>query len=95
MKRLFFIKSMVFLLSMIIFGNIAHAAMMDKTEVTIGQFSEFIASTGLVTYAEQHGGMVYEAGWVVKPDWNWRSPCLLYTSPSPRDRTRSRMPSSA
>ena len=23
------------------------------------------------------------------------SPCLLYTSPSPRDRTRSRMPSSA
>ena len=29
----------------------------------------------------------------------WRGPmvssCLLYTSPSPRDRTRSRMPSSA
>ena len=25
---------------------------------------------------------------------NW-NPCLLYTSPSPRDRTRSRMPSSA
>jgi len=52
MKRLFFIKSMAFLLSVIIFGNIAHAAMMDKTEVTIGQFSEFIASNGLVTYAE-------------------------------------------
>ena len=25
----------------------------------------------------------------------WKYPCLLYTSPSPRDRTRSRMPSSA
>ena len=25
----------------------------------------------------------------------WPFPCLLYTSPSPRDRTRSRMPSSA
>ena len=25
----------------------------------------------------------------------WVFPCLLYTSPSPRDRTRSRMPSSA
>ena len=25
----------------------------------------------------------------------WASSCLLYTSPSPRDRTRSRMPSSA
>ena len=28
-------------------------------------------------------------GWIVG------KPCLLYTSPSPRDRTRSRMPSSA
>ena len=32
--------------------------------------------------------------------WEWlvavlSMPCLLYTSPSPRDRTRSRMPSSA
>ena len=26
---------------------------------------------------------------------NLFNPCLLYTSPSPRDRTRSRMPSSA
>ena len=25
----------------------------------------------------------------------WTDTCLLYTSPSPRDRTRSRMPSSA
>ena len=25
----------------------------------------------------------------------YETPCLLYTSPSPRDRTRSRMPSSA
>ena len=28
------------------------------------------------------------------PDRRWED-CLLYTSPSPRDRTRSRMPSSA
>ena len=27
--------------------------------------------------------------------WYHLYPCLLYTSPSPRDRTRSRMPSSA
>jgi len=27
--------------------------------------------------------------------WSGASNCLLYTSPSPRDRTRSRMPSSA
>ena len=33
-----------------------------------------------------------------KPDvfrWHDSGDCLLYTSPSPRDRTRSRMPSSA
>ena len=35
-----------------------------------------------------------------EPDWGYIyrkfiDPCLLYTSPSPRDRTRSRMPSSA
>ena len=29
-----------------------------------------------------------------RPD-KWPRRCLLYTSPSPRDRTRSRMPSSA
>ena len=28
-------------------------------------------------------------------DWGYQLACLLYTSPSPRDRTRSRMPSSA
>ena len=28
-------------------------------------------------------------------DSTWYMGCLLYTSPSPRDRTRSRMPSSA
>ena len=39
-----------------------------------------------------------EEGAILKREW-WRlcpnTPCLLYTSPSPRDRTRSRMPSSA
>ena len=29
------------------------------------------------------------------PDMSGLDACLLYTSPSPRDRTRSRMPSSA
>ena len=47
--------------------------------------------------------------WPLAPGWRWRAPvpsparkatnkgccCLLYTSPSPRDRTRSRMPSAA
>ena len=29
-----------------------------------------------------------------RTDWLWKA-CLLYTSPSPRDRQKSRMPSSA
>ena len=44
-------------------------------------------------------GMVVLAGFVpvsepVAPE-EWGEPCLLYTSPSPRDATLSRMPSSA
>ena len=40
-------------------------------------------------------GIVLE-GWEVKGLRNGKvDVCLLYTSPSPRDRTRSRMPSSA
>ena len=31
----------------------------------------------------------------LKKDFRWRKSCLLYTSPSPRDATLSRMPSSA
>ena len=33
----------------------------------------------------------------IHPTWHtyWINPCLLYTSPSPRDRQKSRMPSSA
>ena len=33
--------------------------------------------------------------WQLSYDGRNQEPCLLYTSPSPRDRTRSRMPSSA
>ena len=29
------------------------------------------------------------------PEFVWHKDCLLYTSPSPRDRQKSRMPSSA
>ena len=42
---------------------------------------------GIVFFAPEMGGYFLE--------YNNFIPCLLYTSPSPRDRTRSRMPSSA
>eukprot|EP00656_Telonema_subtile_P006381 TRINITY_DN12942_c0_g1_i4.p1 TRINITY_DN12942_c0_g1~~TRINITY_DN12942_c0_g1_i4.p1 ORF type:complete len:148 (-),score=42.22 TRINITY_DN12942_c0_g1_i4:46-489(-) len=39
----------------------------------------------------------YNQALALKPTYGraWINTCLLYTSPSPRDRTRSRMPSSA
>jgi len=48
-----------------------------------------VALTGTVN--AQDDGLV---GWW-KFDDEGTGTCLLYTSPSPRDRTRSRMPSSA
>ena len=47
--------------------------------------------------AQQLGALkvdVIEAGFPVISEGDFTA-CLLYTSPSPRDRTRSRMPSSA
>ena len=57
------------------------ASGIDQTEVTIGAFAEFVAATGFRTKAEETGGMVYEAGWVVKPDWNWRQPYGIASPP--------------
>ena len=45
-------------------------------------------------YGETHQNPVNKAiHWVCVPLIMWS--CLLYTSPSPRDRQKSRMPSSA
>ena len=41
------------------------------------------------------GSFDEEYSWWDRTQKAWDNCCLLYTSPSPRDRTRSRMPSSA
>ena len=38
---------------------------------------------------------IYNTAWLIQHGCALSGDCLLYTSPSPRDRTRSRMPSSA
>ena len=48
-----------------------------------------------VVVADRDQAGVYQALAVGEPDYFPVCACLLYTSPSPRDRTRSRMPSSA
>lgn len=46
-----------------------------RTETTVGQFRRFVEATTRTTLAErQGGGQVYEAAWVQKPGWTWRTP---------------------
>ena len=52
------------------------------------QFSLSFAEVGLITLTFQCTASMLQP-------WIGLYTCLLYTSPSPRDRTRSRMPSSA
>ena len=48
-----------------------------------------------VSIALEEMGLAYEAHRIDIIKGDQFTDCLLYTSPSPRDRTRSRMPSSA
>jgi sulfatase modifying factor 1 len=46
-----------------------------RTETTVGQFKRFVLATQTLTQAERAGGgEVYEASWVRKPGWTWRTP---------------------
>ena len=61
--------------------------MLTSKEAQLGSLMARIAALGtIVIFAVQ--------ALLIGPDQVGYS-CLLYTSPSPRDRTRSRMPSSA
>ena len=51
-------KPFLYICVTLLLGTCANATTMDETEVSIGEFSEFVASSGLITHAEQHGGMV-------------------------------------
>lgn len=47
----------------------------DRTEVSVGAYREFVEATGYTTAAERAGGgLVYEAGWQKKPGWTWKAP---------------------
>ena len=61
-----------------------------KWTTYIKEYQEEIPDLG------RHRMMCNKCGNERYPDCrSWCPVCLLYTSPSPRDRTRSRMPSSA
>ena len=79
----------------------------SETDLSVGQ-NQMPFETGVISHYKPraktacahrlvHGGRV--VGWLseseAKQTFVTGDACLLYTSPSPRDRTRSRMPSSA
>ena len=69
---------------------------LDGTTNYIHDVAPYCVSIALRNRDELLLGVVYEP---VRDEcfyaWKGGGACLLYTSPSPRDRTRSRMPSSA
>ena len=79
---------MVFLITRNIKAVDSEYFVLDKTEKTFGLTMSFYASgMGLWILTSPAEVAWYGLGYDIY--------CLLYTSPSPRDRTRSRMPSSA
>jgi len=64
-------------------GSIAHARMLAKQGIIAGsEAAAIIKGLNSIRKEIERGKFQFKT-------------CLLYTSPSPRDRTRSRMPSSA
>ena len=67
-------------------------------EVNAGEFFTLLGPSGCgkTTILRMIAGFdLPDEGSIVLDGVDLKETCLLYTSPSPRDRTRSRMPSSA
>ena len=72
----------------------------DDIQSAVSQFNEekqniFVALSSFSSYSRKADDAVYVRSFFVDLDVGEGKGCLLYTSLSPRDRTRSRMPSSA
>ena len=73
-------------------GNIKQFSFAEMTSNSSGKTSGS-GTAGL--YIVFIGGLTFLMGCIDKMFLNKDIDCLLYTSPSPRDRQKSRMPSSA
>ena len=83
--------------------NTSRGSIVNETDLILALTEKIIAGAGIDVYdneplPENHklrfipnALILPHIGYVTAENYS----CLLYTSPSPRDRTRSRMPSSA
>ena len=70
----------------------------ERIELSAKVLSNWAAKAANALVEEFDAALGTTVGLVLPLHWRafyWALACLLYTSPSPRDRTRSRMPSSA
>ena len=78
--------------SFILIGNSSKGISLIKE----GWISAELTKSELRFYRKKFKKYLNADDYVKRADYlAWNNNCLLYTSPSPRDRTRSRMPSSA
>ena len=72
-------------------GQAAVQVVYNKSKTRITSLTHFPMETLRAEKADEGKIKAY----YYHPKWSDYKPCLLYTSPSPRDRQKSRMPSSA
>ena len=79
------------------FGIPRQSGLVESLQATIvfePEYRNADALRGMEDFS--HLWLIWQFSEAVRETWSPTvRPCLLYTSPSPRDRTRSRMPSSA
>ena len=94
MKKKYQILSFLWLISLPIFAQLHIEGIFfvgENAEVHVWNDLDILTANGELS---NEGTIELEGNFSLDADANFIS-CLLYTSPSPRDRTRSRMPSSA
>ena len=77
------------------YGELLHSALPGLEEYRFGMERPINKNTPNLEAAVMFGEKEMDGFINQKKFFEFSSACLLYTSPSPRDRTRSRMPSSA
>ena len=84
-----------------VYNSDSSAGTITKKDAAGNTLGTMTVPSGEVVYCEKQytdtleGGATLKASQIAYSNMMYYASCLLYTSPSPRDRQKSRMPSSA